>query len=463
MELKLDIINLLNNCTDIDEFKINIKNEISDITINETDKLLLIANKYKVNSFNITKLEKECKIIIINKETKQLVVYLYDSILFNDDATHYLLNNNIKKDYTKKIYKAYEGTSIILHYFDNKWNICTRKCLDSQKSAWNNKTYYKLFNEAIEKYDNFYDNLNTNYYYVFLLMHHQNKNIIDYSFMFGENYKKLFHIMTKSNETHLEIADNSENIFKNNMVIDKPEELDNYDYINNENNKDKISLPIKDIGIIIKLTNKINNNIILLKLNTCGYKIINKLKPNYNNNLKTYIDLYKQGLLKEHLIYFPGNKNIILKDNNIDKEYDIIGIIDSIFKVITSELFELFKLLYDLKDCSHKNKNLYDKLPNEYKIILYKIRGLYFEKKEKLSALKSNTNTNTNIDKNIYKKFNLKIKDIYNLLKIYEPNDFFKLILNRTNLFNADKIINVISNRCDINILNMCNLYIKNM
>ena len=360
----------------------------------------------------------------------------------------------------KKIYKAYEGTTIILHYFDNKWNISTRKCLDSNKSLWNNKPYYKLFTETIEQYENFYENLNTNYYYTFLLVHHQNKNIIDYSFMLGQNYKKLFHIMTKSNDTHLEIADNSEDIFKNNMIIDKPEELNNYDYINIENNKDELSLPIKDIGIIIKLTNNNNNNIVLLKINTCSYKIISKLKPNYNNKLKTFIDLYKQELLKEHLIYFPGNKNIKLVDNNVEKEYDIIGIIDSIFKVITSELFELFKLLYDLKDCSHKNKLLYDKLPNEYKIILYKIRGLYFDKKEKLSTLKSEV---TIIDKNIYKKYNLKIKDIYNLLKSYDPISFFKLILSRDELFCADNSLKNISNRCDINILNMCNLYIKNM
>ena len=192
MTLKLELNTLLNNYDNIDDFKKEIKQKIPDIRFNESNNLLLLANKYKTNNYNISKLEKECKNIIIDKQTKKILVYLYDSILYNEDANHFLINNNIKDDYTKQIYKAYEGTTIILHYYDNKWNICTRKCLDSNKSAWNNKTYYKLFHETISEYDNFYDNLNKDYYYTFLLIHYQNKNIVDYSFLFGENYKNYF-------------------------------------------------------------------------------------------------------------------------------------------------------------------------------------------------------------------------------------------------------------------------------
>ena len=93
-------------------------------------------------------------------------------------------------------------------------------------------------------------------------------------------------------------------------------------------------------------------------------------------------------------------------------------------------------------------------------IKLFYIRGLYFEKKEQLSLLKAE---GERIEKNIYKKYNLKIKDIYNLLKNYEQDKFFRLINSRKDLFLVDNEINNISNRCDINILNMCNLYIKNM
>ena len=92
---------------------------------------------------------------------------------------------------------------------------------------------------------------------------------------------------------------------------------------------------------------------------------------------------------------------------------------------MTSELFELFKCLYNLKDCSQKNQNLYDILPLEYKVILYKIRGLYFEKKDLLSK---NKNKDSNFN---YKKYNLKIIDIYNLLKKYDMDLFLKLLKAR--------------------------------
>ena len=85
-----------------------------------------------------------------------------------------------------------------------------------------------------------------------------------------------------------------------------------------------------------------------------------------------FVELYQQDKLKQYLEYFPDNMKL-------NKIYDTIGVIDASFKVLTSELFELFRYLYDLKDCSHKNKEFYKLLPNEYTIVLYKIRGIYYD------------------------------------------------------------------------------------
>lgn len=262
--------------------------------------------------------------------------------------------------------------------------------------------------------------------------------------------------MTRESENHYEVdIDLITHFEKNNML--KPKLLNNFDLLNKYNENKNLTLPLELEGIIIKLINKTNNKTLLLKLHTNSFKIISKLKPNYNSELKMFIDLYKLELLKEHLIYFPSNININLKYNNNILEYDTIGIIDALFKVITSELFELFKSLYNLKDCSHKNKELYEKIPNEYKIILYQIRGRYFEKKEELTNLKL---MNENIN---YKNYNLKIIDIYNILKNYEINSLFKLILSRNKLLNLNKFKSNISNRCDSNLLEMTNIYINNL
>ena len=456
--IKLELNNLIAESKDFDDLKIKLKENIPDIYIKVHNNLALIANKYKINNFNISELEAECKNIIIDKNTLELIVYSYNSIYYNDEANHFLLNNEIDKNYTKEILESYEGTSLMIYNNNDKWYVSTRKCLDSNESLWNpDKSYYNLFCECINTtFEEFTKNLNKNYYYFFILIHHNNMNLVDYSDKFGKDYKNIIHIMTRERSTHKEIDLKDRSQFNSDITFINPNKLDNYDLINDNNKKDNIILPITLEGIIVKLTHNITNKTILLKFHTNAYKILNKLKPNFNNILKTFVALYKKELLREHLIYFPNNINIKLFDKKNELEFDTIGIIDALFKVITSELFELFKLLYNLRDCSHKNKDLYDTLPNEYKIILYKIRGLYFEKKDSLSKIK-NKDINFN-----YKNYNLKIIDIYTLLKEYDIELFFKLLKSRLSIFKDDKY-DSISNRCDYNSLNMTNIFINNI
>jgi len=459
--IKLELDSLIKESNDFNNLKIKLQEKIPDIHIKEyNNNLALIANKYKINNFNISELEAECKNIIMDKNTLKILVYSYNSIYYNDEANHFLLNNNIEKDYTKEILESFEGTTLILYNYNNNWYLSTRKCLDANDSNWNqSKSYYNLFCDCIDtSFEKFTENLNDNYYYFFVLIHHNNINIVDYTDKFGTDYKKIIHIMTREKNTHKEINLTDRKQFNSDISFINPIKLIDYSLINDNNTIDNITLPITIEGIIIKLTHNITNKTIILKIHTNAYKILNKLKPNYNSILKTFVALYKKELLREHLIYFPNNVNITLLDNDNSVEFDTIGIIDGIFKVITSELFELFKLLYSLKDCSQKNKDLYNSLPNNYKIILYKIRGIYFEKKDSLSKIK-NKDINFN-----YKNYNLKIIDIYNLLKNYELDLFFKLLKSRTELLNNKfNNIKLISNRCDLNLLSMTNIFINNI
>jgi hypothetical protein len=40
--------------------------------------------------------------------------------------------------------------------------------------------------------------------YFFIILHYENKYIVDYSNIFGDNYKKLVHIITRDKETQIE-------------------------------------------------------------------------------------------------------------------------------------------------------------------------------------------------------------------------------------------------------------------
>ena len=121
--------------------------------------------------------------------------------------------------------------------------------------------------------------------------------------------------------------------------------------------------------------------------------------------------------------------------------------------------------MYDLKDCSHKNESFYKVLPNEYTIALYKIRGIYYRKKEKYIKNK-NVNEETNYT------YSLKIFDIYNLLKKkYDTKELLKLFRARklimaqfqNNTSQNGIILNNISNKCDKVSIKMTSILLNKM
>ena len=116
----------------------------------------------------------------------------------------------------------------------------------------------------------------------------------------------------------------------------------------------------------------------------------------------------------------------ISNPTNLDEQYDIVGIIDAMFKTLSIELFELFKILCDIKTGkqSSTKTELYNSLPKEYKDILYAIRGVYYKKK----ALKFTEEDKTN---NL-----LKYNDIYTLFKDLSTETIIAFLRQRKLMLN---------------------------
>lgn len=343
--------------------------------------LMLLYHKFDTPA-NST-LEKECRSLVVNSETKQIVSYTCDVPIMNNKGFRHMMSNNNQLLYNH----CYEGTLLSLYNFNSKWYLSTRRCLNSKDSVLSGcqVSHYDMFLQVLEQsgltFETFTNNLDTNLSYYFVLLHHMNKHVIDYSYCYGDNYKRLCLVSVKDKEMRelnlytLNLSFLSEYVFLP-VVYETLEP-----FYNACNTMDVLSKPL-DEGVIVRVWNE----------EMSRYNLIKLQQPNY-----IYHSLLRQqnGEHKSKLYLYQINK---LTDTNM------ILPISSTFKVCTSELFELFKLCWSLKTGKQQTKEVYDELPNEYKTMLYGLRGVYFKNKSTGQSLPW-----------------LKINDIYNFLKDTTP------------------------------------------
>jgi len=473
MEQTNFIINTLVNTIDDDGNKlIKFKDILKEKKINFKDYsneglLMLFCN---FNKQNKSDLDRECRSIILDRKSLEVVSYSCEDPLCNEDAKHFLLNQD---NITESVFQCYEGTFMTLFFHNDKWYLTTRRCLDSTKSLWKStKSHHDMFTEIIneagyETVDSLTAELNTDYSYNFILIHHENKNIICYKSLFGEKYKKLaLAIVRDKNHNELDINTDGEldkfipENLKNILVL--PEKYNDMSLLEDENNKGYIKIPPTNEGLIIKVKKNTNNKVYLLKFQTSDY-LFGLAVGQEQNIYKGFLKLYQENTLSS---YLQNNKNFDLyrkieNHSNSNELFDTVGTVDAVFKVCTSESFELFKVLWDIKSGQHKNKEVYSLLPKEYKDLMYAIRGIYFNKKADYITNKKN-NSGSKIQKSV-----LKISDIYELFKSYDINKFELFLKSRYELFIELKTnnnvelakINSISSRCDTVLLKLINIY----
>ena len=241
--------------------------------------------------------------------------------------------------------------------------------------------------------------------YHFVLVHHENDNIVNYSKDFGEKYTKLCYIFSRNITTHTEISSEDMDTFHTDLYLSHniflPKKLD--DTITAEMNDtiDNIMDRPSYEGIVIKMNNMI------LKIQNPSYQFHRAIGSD-KNMYRGFLCLYQNNTLKQFLDTNSSSEKFrkIVNPVNTVESFDMIGIIDATFKIITSELFSLFKILYNVEGTHNTNNTLYSNLPDEYKNILFQIRGLLF------ANIKRNKSCWPPKTGDV-----LELKDIYNLLK----------------------------------------------
>lgn len=415
---------LITGVSGVDELKDKIKS--ANLKFKEDDDLLLLYSETNLRTDD--ELDNSVKSVIIDKHTLKPITTQFNKLIYNDDALTFLSDKPWEKISVKY---CYEGTMILVFYMYNKWYVCTRKCLDAKTSFWiKNCSYYDLFMDAIK--DKFtFDDLDTKFCYHFILLHHKNKNIVDYR-EFGREYKNVAHAMTTELETFKKIKHviNDKIIYPAEFSYTSLQEtLKHLDELS-QRDKEKKCVTIE--GYIVEYVN--DGVITLLKLQTNLYKYISEIKPNVSNLDAMFLELYQKDKLIEIIPYFSINGR------------DVVKRIHSAVCCVCDEILHIYHCTRN-----HSNPELYSILSASYKGLLYSIHGVYLSKyKRELKNKETPVTTSTTVEtqseqmlksvraqarKELGESKSISIHDVYECVKNAESYRLKQLFIDRLKLF----------------------------
>lgn len=101
-------------------------------------------------------------------------------------------------------HECFEGTMVYVYNYNDTWYFSTSTCpnVNSSKYFHPTKTHGEMFDEALgTTREAFTNTLNPDYTYGFLLVHHENRHLMDYTDLLGENYKTLYHMFTRTKKS----------------------------------------------------------------------------------------------------------------------------------------------------------------------------------------------------------------------------------------------------------------------
>ena len=330
--------------------------------------LVLLHNNYKMgaNAVEYKELYEECRSIVLDftlSYNNNVVVTYANSIPRRISYEEYMASFY---ENTDKCYEAYDGTIIAIYNYKDVWYFGTSSCPDANSSKFSHptKSHGLMFDEVLYKYYSripeiynklveivnpeeisnilrnlFVSNLNKEHAYEFVLIHHENKHIIDYTNILGDEYKELVHINTRNRITLQEYDINSSSIQELfNIGVRYPSYFSNIadanTYINNNNSYGLIIK--KSIGDGISKLFKISSNYIAHREET------DPCHPNlWMNILEVYMKNKQNYTIKDYIANY--NPNINLPIDNNGKPIDPTYLIHTIISTIKDCLYNYYK------------------------------------------------------------------------------------------------------------------------
>ena len=360
-----------------DEFKKLLKDNHVHYKEDSESDLVILFNNY--NDLFQSKVNQTIRSVVISSKDNKIVSYSCPTPLENGDGVNYLLRNiDTKKPV---ITECYEGTFMSVFYYGEKWYLSTRKCLDASNSKFHEKTYREMFESILvksgfESFDDFTSKLDKSHSYYFVLLDSENINIVNYSYLYGDDYHKL--VFTYERDEEQTILTDNEYSNCPDFICDeiiKPNVIKDISYIDEYNKLNQWSIPAKSEGLVLRFDNDV-----LIKLQSMDYQFNKAIGPEQNIYLGM-IKMYQLDKLDEYINH-NGNKekfDKIVNPLNTNESFMTLGMINSIFRVLTTELYELYNKLYDGNGLPLDNE-LYKIIPTEYRYFMFKFRGIHFKK-----------------------------------------------------------------------------------
>lgn len=177
--------------------------------------LVLLHNTYKrVDVDDFRELYDQCRSVVLDldaPEGKNVIVNLAHSIpdrLTTEQYKAQMTDNDVCE-------VAYEGTVVSVYEHNGKWYFGTTSCpsIDSSRFFHPTKTHGEMFDDVLRGFfpelegsqelrDAFSAKLDVKKSYAFVLVHHENKHVMDYTSEMGSpSYAALYHIVTRDRET----------------------------------------------------------------------------------------------------------------------------------------------------------------------------------------------------------------------------------------------------------------------
>lgn len=310
------------------------------------------------------------------------------------------------------ITELYDAREVVVFFYNGRWWTLSDNHFSLDfLSPWSKQPVSNLWVACLgmpeSQFFSFHD---PSYIYIYSLLNHEDRHVVDYTKDLGENYKYVILTAMRNRET-LDLL--PELVVPPHVTVLTPIVHADFTALDSHNEEDEeitCLLDVRQAGVRVMSGER------WFDLHTSSYRLYSETS---NTDVRPcgsehYLGLYQRNLIDMYLCKFKAESFHTAPDGSV---YQIKGLIDSVFKILTAEVMYLFKILWDVRfgTAREEYKDVYLSLPSEYKKVFYVLRGIYFSKKVSTSP--------TN-------KF-VTMKTVYDMLKKTEPSSLIKLIQER--------------------------------